>query len=132
MPPMPVYEYACTACGERTEAKQGFDDPPLEECLVCGGKLRKLFSPVGIVFKGSGFYSTDARKPAASDSDAGKAKDSEKKAGAKGESRSESRSGSEGESRSGSKDDSRSESRSESKADSASSSTKTKNRSDGK
>lgn len=59
---MPTYEYACTACGERTEAKQGFDDPPLETCLVCGGKLRKLYSPVGIVFRGTGFYSTDGRK----------------------------------------------------------------------
>lgn len=59
---MPIYEYACTACGERTEAKQTFDDPPLEECPLCGGKLRKLYSPVGIVFKGSGFYSTDAKK----------------------------------------------------------------------
>ncbi|MFN2588057.1 MAG: FmdB family zinc ribbon protein [Actinomycetota bacterium] len=58
---MPIYEYACTSCGERTEAKQGFDDPPLEECAHCGGQLRKLFSPVGIVFKGSGFYSTDAK-----------------------------------------------------------------------
>jgi putative FmdB family regulatory protein len=58
---MPIYEYACTSCGERTEAKQSFDDPPLEECPHCGGKLRKLFSPVGIVFKGSGFYSTDAK-----------------------------------------------------------------------
>ena len=62
---MPVYEYACTACGERTEAKQGFDDPPLLECPVCGGRLRKLYSPVGIVFKGTGFYATDGkRKPA--------------------------------------------------------------------
>lgn len=58
---MPVYEYACTACGERTEAKQSFDDPPLDKCPVCGGKLRKLYSPVGIVFKGSGFYSTDQK-----------------------------------------------------------------------
>ncbi len=58
---MPIYEYACTSCGERTEAKQGFDDPPLEECPICGGRLRKLYSPVGIVFKGSGFYSTDAK-----------------------------------------------------------------------
>jgi putative FmdB family regulatory protein len=64
---MPIYEYACTSCGERTEAKQSFDDPPLEDCPHCGGKLRKLFSPVGIVFKGSGFYSTDAKgsKPSA-------------------------------------------------------------------
>ena len=58
---MPISEYACTSCGERTEAKQGFDDPPLEECSQCGGRLRKLYSPVGIVFKGSGFYSTDAK-----------------------------------------------------------------------
>ena len=59
---MPIYEYACTSCGERTEARQSFSDPPLEDCPVCGGKLRKLYSPVGIVFKGSGFYSTDAKK----------------------------------------------------------------------
>ncbi len=65
---MPVYEYACTACGERTEAKQSFDDPPLEECPHCGGKLRKLYSPVGIVFKGSGFYSTDAKKKSSTSS----------------------------------------------------------------
>src|SRR5688500_1203864 len=63
---MPVYEYACTACGERTEAKQSFADPPLTECPHCGGSLRKLYSPVGIVFKGSGFYSTDAKKKSSS------------------------------------------------------------------
>lgn len=63
---MPIYEYACTACGERTEAKQSFDDPPLQTCSHCGGRLRKLYSPVGIVFKGSGFYSTDGRKAARS------------------------------------------------------------------
>jgi len=67
---MPIYEYACTSCGERTESKQGFTDPPLEQCSHCGGRLRKLYSPVGIVFKGSGFYSTDAKAktaPAKSD-----------------------------------------------------------------
>lgn len=68
---MPIYEYACTSCGERTEAKQSFDDPPLEDCPHCGGKLRKLFSPVGIVFKGSGFYSTDAKASKASSADKG-------------------------------------------------------------
>lgn len=71
---MPIYEYACTACGERTEAKQGFDDLPLRECPVCGGKLRKLYSPVGIVFKGSGFYSTDKK---GQKRDGGEKKDSE-------------------------------------------------------
>ena len=65
---MPTYEYACTSCGERTEARQSFDDPPLETCLACGGKLRKLYSPVGIVFKGTGFYSTDGKKAAKGES----------------------------------------------------------------
>ena len=58
---MPTYEYVCTACGERTEAVQKFTDDPLTECPNCGGTLRKLFSSVGIVFKGSGFYRTDSR-----------------------------------------------------------------------
>ena len=65
---MPIYEYACTACGERTEARQSFADPPLTECEQCGGSLRKLYSPVGIVFKGSGFYSTDTKKKSSSSS----------------------------------------------------------------
>ena len=73
---MPIYEYACTACGERTEAKQSFSDPPLETCASCGGKLRKLYSPVGIVFKGSGFYSTDAKKKSSSASSSGSGSDS--------------------------------------------------------
>ncbi len=58
---MPTYQYACTACDERLEVVQKFTDDPLSECDVCGGRLRKLFSPVGIVFKGSGFYRTDSR-----------------------------------------------------------------------
>ncbi|MCW2726898.1 MAG: putative regulatory protein [Frankiales bacterium] len=58
---MPTYEYACTACGERLEAVQSFTDPALSECPACGGALRKVFSPVGVVFKGSGFYKTDSR-----------------------------------------------------------------------
>lgn len=78
MPPMPIYEYACTACGERTEAKQSFTDPPLEECPQCGGKLRKLYSPVGIVFKGSGFYSTDTKKSSSSKSSGGSASSGDK------------------------------------------------------
>ena len=77
MPPMPTYEYACTNCGERTEAKQSFDDPPLEECPHCGGKLRKLYSPVGIVFKGSGFYSTDAKSKSSSKSEKSSSKASD-------------------------------------------------------
>ena len=59
---MPTYEYACTACGHQLEAVQSFTDEPLSQCPVCGGKLRKVFSSVGIVFKGSGFYRTDSRR----------------------------------------------------------------------
>ncbi len=58
---MPTYQYACTACDERLEAVQSFADAPLTECPVCGGTLRKVFSAVGVVFKGSGFYKTDSR-----------------------------------------------------------------------
>jgi putative FmdB family regulatory protein len=73
--PMPTYEYACTECGDRTEVVQSISDPPLTTCTVCGGQLRKVFSPVGIVFKGSGFYRTDSRgKPAKADGDGDKAK----------------------------------------------------------
>ncbi len=68
---MPTYQYACTACAERLEVVQKFTDDPLTECPECGGALRKVFSAVGVVFKGSGFYKTDSRsssKPAASSS----------------------------------------------------------------
>ncbi len=72
---MPTYEYACTECGDRTEVVQSISDAPLTTCTVCGGPLRKVFSPVGIVFKGSGFYRTDSRgKPAKADGDSDKAK----------------------------------------------------------
>jgi putative FmdB family regulatory protein len=71
---MPTYEYACTECGDRTEVVQSISDTPLTTCTVCGGRLRKVFSPVGIVFKGSGFYRTDSRgKPAKADGGADKA-----------------------------------------------------------
>jgi putative FmdB family regulatory protein len=76
---MPTYEYACTECGDRTEVVQSISDPPLTTCTVCGGQLRKVFSPVGIVFKGSGFYRTDSRgKPAKADGDKADKKPAEK------------------------------------------------------
>jgi putative FmdB family regulatory protein len=59
---VPTYQYTCTECGEPVEVVQKFTDEPLTVCAVCGGRLRKVFSPVGIVFKGSGFYRTDSRK----------------------------------------------------------------------
>ena len=88
---MPIYEYACTSCGERTEARQGFDDPPLEECARCGGLLRKLYSPVGIVFKGSGFYSTDQKANKAGGKGDGKPAQDAKKSDTKSETKSDSK-----------------------------------------
>ncbi|MFF7249637.1 FmdB family zinc ribbon protein [Embleya sp. NPDC008237] len=58
---MPTYQYQCTACGEGLEAVQKFTDDALTECPACQGRLRKVFSAVGVVFKGSGFYRTDSR-----------------------------------------------------------------------
>jgi putative FmdB family regulatory protein len=58
---VPTYQYRCTECGEDLEVVQKFSDEPLTVCPACQGALRKVFSPVGIVFKGSGFYRTDSR-----------------------------------------------------------------------
>ena len=61
---MPVYEYACTECGEQLEVRQSFTDAALTVCPTCAGRLRKVLSPVGVVFKGSGFYRNDSRTTA--------------------------------------------------------------------
>jgi putative FmdB family regulatory protein len=74
---MPTYEYECTACGQHIEVFQRISADPLSTCGVCGGPLRKVFHPVGIVFKGSGFYATDNRS-------ANQAAGAEKKADAAG------------------------------------------------
>jgi putative FmdB family regulatory protein len=83
---VPTYQYACTACGEELEAVQKFTDPSLTECPKCSGPLRKVFSAVGVVFKGSGFYKNDSRattmtsdKPAEKKSDTTSEKKSETK-----------------------------------------------------
>lgn len=59
---MPTYQYRCTACGKELEAVQKFSDPALTTCPACSGDLRKVYSAVGVVFKGSGFYATDSRR----------------------------------------------------------------------
>lgn len=56
---MPVYVYRCEKCGSQFEKKQSFSDAPLVECELCHGHLHKVFSPAAIIYKGSGFYSTD-------------------------------------------------------------------------
>ncbi|MFI7635208.1 FmdB family zinc ribbon protein [Nonomuraea sp. NPDC049400] len=65
---MPTYQYACNDCGEQLEVVQKFTDDALTVCPACEGNLRKVFSAVGIVFKGSGFYRTDNRSSSTSTS----------------------------------------------------------------
>ncbi|MBM7505491.1 FmdB family zinc ribbon protein [Agromyces aurantiacus] len=58
---MPTYSYRCTECGDAFDIQQAFTDDSLTVCPACGGRLRKLFSAVGVTFNGSGFYRTDSR-----------------------------------------------------------------------
>jgi putative FmdB family regulatory protein len=68
---MPLYEYECDACGVRFERIQHVTDDPAHECPECGGQVRRLIQPVGIIFKGSGFYVTDNRSKSSSSSSSG-------------------------------------------------------------
>jgi len=61
---LPIYEYVCSCCSARFEIKQGFSDEAKTFCHFCGSKARRVFSPVPIIFKGSGFYVTDSRAAA--------------------------------------------------------------------
>ncbi|MGH2691454.1 MAG: FmdB family zinc ribbon protein [Actinomycetota bacterium] len=82
---MPTYEYRCSDCGFLFETFQRIDEEPLTVCERCGGRLRKVFHPAGIVFRGSGFYATDSRSKSkagsneSADRKAEKAEKSEKK-----------------------------------------------------
>ena len=80
---MPTYQYQCTECGEALEAVQKFSDDALTECPNCGGRLRKVFSAVGVVFKGSGFYRTDSRGASTSSAPAAKSSSSDSKSDSK-------------------------------------------------
>lgn len=75
---MPLYEYECQDCGERSEVIQGFKDRPLRKCPLCGGRVKKLVSAPAIQFKGSGWYVTDY-------GDKGKSKDAKPDAEASGD-----------------------------------------------
>ncbi len=63
---MPTYQYACNACAHEFEVFQSFSDASLTVCPECKGDLRKIYSAVGVVFKGSGFYKTDSAKTTSS------------------------------------------------------------------
>ncbi|WP_454042940.1 FmdB family zinc ribbon protein [Cellulosimicrobium sp. Marseille-Q8652] len=73
---MPTYAYTCTACGHAFDIHQSFTDDALTVCPECSGRLRKVFSPVGVTFKGSGFYRTDSRSGGKSTSASTSAKSS--------------------------------------------------------
>jgi putative FmdB family regulatory protein len=88
---VPNYQYQCTECGEGLEAVQKFTDDALTECPSCEGRLKKVFSAVGIVFKGSGFYRNDSRGSSSSSSPASSASDGSGKP-EKGEKKSETKS----------------------------------------
>jgi putative FmdB family regulatory protein len=94
---VPTYQYACTECGEQLEKVQKFSDDPLTVCPNCNGRLRKVFSPVGIVFKGSGFYRTDSRSgPVAGGNDGASKDGAGKDSGKDGKEKADSGSKSEG------------------------------------
>jgi putative FmdB family regulatory protein len=126
---VPTYQYVCTDCGEDLEVVQKFSDAALTTHEACGGKLRKIFSPVGIVFKGSGFYRTDSRgsssvTSSSAEGSSGKSDKSEKSAsggsgGSESSSSSGSGSGSDSSASSGSSTSSSSTSKTDSKSSSA-------------
>lgn len=91
---MPTYQYQCTECGEGLEAVQKFTDDALTECPNCKGRLKKVFSAVGIVFKGSGFYRNDSRGSSSSSSPASKSSSSSSSASSSSSSSSSSDGGS--------------------------------------
>ncbi|WP_370136079.1 FmdB family zinc ribbon protein [Streptacidiphilus sp. EB103A] len=103
---MPTYQYQCTECGNGLEAVQKFTDDALTVCPACNGRLRKIYSAVGVVFKGSGFYRTDSRsssssavgaaKPAAASSTSSSGDSSSSSSGSTGSSSSSSSSSSSG------------------------------------
>jgi putative FmdB family regulatory protein len=86
---MPTYVYECAKCGDEFELYQSFSDDPLKKHPGCGGKVAKVFQPVGIVLKGSGFYKNDSRsgaKRAKSDSSADSSKSDSKSSDGKSDS----------------------------------------------
>ena len=114
---MPIYEYQCTKCNDRTEVIQKFTDPPYAACVKCGGEVRKLMSAPAIQFKGSGFYKNDYAS-AASKADA----KSEGKSESSGESKpSESKTETKTETKTESKSETKTEAKPPSKAESKSS-----------
>jgi putative FmdB family regulatory protein len=122
---MPTYGYRCGSCGHEFEIRQKITDDALTACPKCGGKLSKMLYPAGVIFKGSGYYTTDYKASSAdgSGSSNGVASSSEGSSDSKAETKSESKPESKSEPKSESKSDSKSESKSDAKSESKSDST---------
>jgi len=78
---MPLYEYECEACGIRFERRQRFSEEPVRTCPECGGRVHRLVQPVGIIFKGPGFYVTDNRASSSTNGPGKKSSDAKKDKG---------------------------------------------------
>ena len=89
---MPIYGYRCSACGHQFEILQRVSDEPLKVCPQCQGKLTKILYPAGVIFKGSGFYTTDYKGSGKSGSANGSGASAEAKSEPKSETKSESKS----------------------------------------
>ncbi len=87
---MPIYGYRCSSCGHQFEIQQRMSAAPLQVCPKCQGKLTKILYPTGVIFKGSGYYTTDYKAPAKSSSENGASPGSDSKPESKPESKSES------------------------------------------
>ena len=117
---MPTYGYRCGSCGHEFEIRQRITDEPLITCPKCGGKLAKMLYPAGIIFKGSGYYTTDYKGSGngSAGSSNGVAPASEGSSESKPDTKSESKSESKAEAKAEPKPESKSKSKSESKSDS--------------
>lgn len=99
---MPIYEYRCSSCGHSFDVRQGFSDDPSTACLKCQGAAKRVLQPVGIVFKGSGWHSTDYRsnRSGSSTGDTSESSSSESKPESKSETKSETKTESKSETKS--------------------------------
>jgi putative FmdB family regulatory protein len=88
---VPIYGYRCSNCGHEFEIQQRMSDEPLKACPKCGGKLSKMLYPAGVIFKGSGFYTTDYKGSGQSTSSNGSSADGDAKPDVKTESKPESK-----------------------------------------
>ena len=116
---MPTYGYRCSDCGHQFEIVQRISDEPLKACPKCQGKLSKMLYPVGISFKGSGFYTTDY-KGSGKSSDASSSNGSATNKDGSSESKSETKSESKSDAKPDSKSDAKQQSKSDSKTEKAS------------